>query len=245
SLVLLPALWRRRVVSEWALFAVFNVLLLGAFLACLLLVGQPRPGEPDLRGFMADYWRGGLPPPQWGPGPPLPPPPPPPHKVRPPRRRRARRQRRDARSVRPRRRVVLAPAAALAARAVPGPLRPAPARRPAAPLPLRRQRPAGAAPGAGDLPPGGRGAGAPAGGPAAGPGGSRRTALSVRRRRGGRRLRSPVPRPAGPPGARAVPRDGPSRRQRRAPGGRAAARGGGADAALAPGSPGAGRGVGR
>jgi hypothetical protein len=65
SLALLPALWKRRVGSEWALFATFNVLLLTTFLASLLLLAQPRPGAPDLRAFMADYWRRGFPPPEW------------------------------------------------------------------------------------------------------------------------------------------------------------------------------------
>lgn len=65
SLALLPEVWRRRRGQEWALYAIFNVLLVAAFLTTLLLVARPRPGAPDLRGFMADYWRAGFPPAEW------------------------------------------------------------------------------------------------------------------------------------------------------------------------------------
>jgi hypothetical protein len=64
ALYLLPTAWRHRNWRAKVAFAGFNLLLVGAFAACLVFVGreQPDPSRDSVKQFMLDYWRDGFPP---------------------------------------------------------------------------------------------------------------------------------------------------------------------------------------
>ena len=64
SMVLLPAVWRQTGVGAKAWYVVYNLLLIGSFLANYALVGleQIKPGENGIHAFLLDYWADGFPP---------------------------------------------------------------------------------------------------------------------------------------------------------------------------------------
>lgn len=64
AIYLLPAVWRSGDRRVWILFNLYGMLLIGSFVAILMLVQsqQADPQSADLASFMSDYWAEGFPP---------------------------------------------------------------------------------------------------------------------------------------------------------------------------------------